>query len=121
MFFLWQNPDGSEASCSRTTSVYVCNECILLCNEIMAEDLIAEEHSKFGHIPKPKEIKNFLINIVLIREHAKKILAVAVHNHYKRIFANANKSDVELQKSNILLIGLQVQERPCLHKHLQNY
>ncbi|MEK6645532.1 MAG: ATP-dependent Clp protease ATP-binding subunit ClpX [Candidatus Firestonebacteria bacterium] len=86
-------------------SVYVCNECILLCNEIMAEDLIAEEHSKFGHIPKPKEIKEFLDQYCIDQEHAKKILAVAVHNHYKRIFANANKSDVELQKSNILLIG----------------
>ncbi len=87
-------------------SVYICDECVELCNEIIAEDYekeIAEERLK--QIPKPSEIKAFLDQYVVGQERAKKILAVAVHNHYKRIESGANLRDVDLQKSNILLIG----------------
>ncbi len=87
-------------------SVYICDECVELCNEIIAEDYekeIAEERLK--QIPKPSEIKAFLDQYVVGQERAKKILAVAVHNHYKRIESGVNLKDVELQKSNILLIG----------------
>ncbi|MBX6423312.1 ATP-dependent Clp protease ATP-binding subunit ClpX [Thermosulfurimonas sp. F29] len=87
-------------------SVYICDECVELCNEIIAEDYekeLAEE--RLREIPKPSEIKAFLDQYVVGQERAKKILAVAVHNHYKRIEGGGNLRDVELQKSNILLIG----------------
>ncbi|WP_297056782.1 ATP-dependent Clp protease ATP-binding subunit ClpX [Thermosulfurimonas sp.] len=87
-------------------SVYICDECVELCNEIIAEDYekeLAEERLKT--IPKPSEIKAFLDQYVVGQEQAKKILAVAVHNHYKRIESGVNLKEVELQKSNILLIG----------------
>ncbi|QJA05961.1 ATP-dependent Clp protease ATP-binding subunit ClpX [Thermosulfurimonas marina] len=87
-------------------SVYICDECVELCNEIIAEDYekeISEERLK--RIPKPSEIKAFLDQYVVGQERAKKILAVAVHNHYKRIEGAEALKDVELQKSNILLIG----------------
>lgn len=86
--------------------VYICNECIDLCNEIMREDgWDHEKENVFQHIPKPKEIKKILDEYVIGQERAKKILSVAVHNHYKRIDSHVNINDVELQKSNILLIG----------------
>ncbi|HFC98096.1 MAG TPA: ATP-dependent Clp protease ATP-binding subunit ClpX [Thermosulfurimonas dismutans] len=87
-------------------SVYICDECVELCNEIIAEDYekeLAEE--RLRTIPKPSEIKAFLDQYVVGQEQAKKILAVAVHNHYKRIESGVNLKEVELQKSNILLIG----------------
>jgi len=86
-------------------SVYICDECVLLCNEIMAEEFDASlDVSVTRRLPTPKEIKNFLDDYVIEQEKAKKILSVAVHNHYKRINSPI-QSDVELQKSNILLIG----------------
>ncbi len=87
-------------------TVYICDECIELCNEIIAEE--AEERFVPGKltVPKPMEIKAKLDEYVIGQDHAKKILAVAVHNHYKRINSRMHtSSDVELQKSNILLIG----------------
>ncbi|MGE5238180.1 MAG: ATP-dependent Clp protease ATP-binding subunit ClpX [Chloroflexota bacterium] len=84
--------------------VYICDECVGLCNEIIEEELNAPERSFHGKLPTPSEIHTFLNDYVVGQERAKKILSVAVHNHYKRIFRGA-KSDVELQKSNILLIG----------------
>ncbi len=84
--------------------VYICDECVGLCNEIIEEELNAPERSFQGKLPTPSEIHTFLNDYVVGQERAKKILSVAVHNHYKRIFRGA-KSDVELQKSNILLIG----------------
>ncbi|MBI5195702.1 MAG: ATP-dependent Clp protease ATP-binding subunit ClpX [Nitrospirae bacterium] len=85
--------------------VYICNECVGLCNEIMAEGIEpAFDVSASPKPPLPREIKKFLDDYVISQERAKKILSVAVHNHYKRI-NNPGKSDVELQKSNILLIG----------------
>lgn len=86
--------------------VYICDECIVLCNEIMAEEWFNDQKAtKVGLLPRPKEIKTILDEYVIGQERAKKILAVAVYNHYKRINANIKKSDVELEKSNILLIG----------------
>ncbi len=89
-------------------SVYICDECIELCNDIIREevetDTVAPTSSK---VPKPKEIKGFLDQYVVGQDFAKKALSVAVHNHYKRLEAKANRSsgEVEIAKSNILLIG----------------
>jgi ATP-dependent Clp protease ATP-binding subunit ClpX len=86
-------------------TVYICDECVNLCNEIMAEEFESSfDISISKKLPTPKEIKGFLDEYVIEQEQAKKILSVAVHNHYKRI-NNPQKSDVELQKSNIILIG----------------
>lgn len=86
-------------------TVYICNECVDLCNEIIAEELyIDNPPSPMAKVPTPKEIHSFLDDYVIGQERAKKILSVAVHNHYKRIYS-PETSDVELQKSNILLIG----------------
>jgi ATP-dependent Clp protease ATP-binding subunit ClpX len=86
--------------------VYICDECIDLCNEIIEEELSQTSEVKWDELPKPKEIYEFLNDYVIGQEQAKKILAVAVYNHYKRVEAGAyGDPDVELQKSNILLIG----------------
>lgn len=87
-------------------TVYICDECIELCNEIIAEET-EEEQLISGKVavPKPAEIKARLDEYVIGQERAKKILSVAVHNHYKRIDSRVSLSDVELQKSNILMVG----------------
>ena len=85
--------------------VYICDECIELCSEIVVEELGIEEEIEFQDIPKPKEILNILGEYVIGQERAKKALAVAVYNHYKRINSNSKIDDVELSKSNIVLIG----------------
>jgi ATP-dependent Clp protease ATP-binding subunit ClpX len=87
-------------------TVYICDECIGLCNDIIAEE-IEKESESFGlaPVPKPADIKNVLDDYVIGQERAKKILAVAIHNHYKRIDAKVGAEDVELGKSNILLLG----------------
>ena len=87
-------------------SVYICNECIALCNEILAEDEEREVAEAITQVPTPAEIKDVLDQYVIGQERAKKTLAVAVYNHYKRINSHGAKdNDVELDKSNILLIG----------------
>jgi ATP-dependent Clp protease ATP-binding subunit ClpX len=87
-------------------SVYICNECIALCNEILAEDEEREVAEAITQVPTPHEIKDVLDQYVVGQERAKKALAVAVYNHYKRINASSGREDdVELDKSNILLIG----------------
>ncbi len=85
--------------------VYICDECIELCTEIVEEELGTEEEVEFKDIPKPREIREILDEYVIGQEQAKKSLAVAVYNHYKRINANSKIDDVELAKSNICLIG----------------
>lgn len=97
-------------------SVYICNECVDLCNDIMVQDTQSQEEQarkeEIDALPKPREIKQTLDDYVIGQEKAKKVLAVAVYNHYKRLRAGAKKAvpnkkstDVELAKSNILLIG----------------
>jgi ATP-dependent Clp protease ATP-binding subunit ClpX len=85
--------------------VYICDECVELCNDIIAEEWEEERSREIRSLPKPAEIKTILDQYVVDQERAKKVLAVAVHNHYKRVEAGAEPGDVELQKSNILLIG----------------
>jgi len=87
-------------------SVYICNECISLCNEILAEDEERDVVDNITHVPTPTEIKDVLDQYVIGQERAKRTLAVAVYNHYKRINAAAGRDNsVELDKSNILLLG----------------
>ena len=86
--------------------VYICDECIDLCNEIIEEELQQSAEVQLDDLPKPREIYDYLNDYIIGQDHAKKILSVAVYNHYKRVQAGAyGDPDVELQKSNILLIG----------------
>jgi ATP-dependent Clp protease ATP-binding subunit ClpX len=85
--------------------VYICDECIELCTEIVEEELGTEEEVEFKDVPKPKEINEILDEYVIGQDQAKKSLAVAVYNHYKRINSNSKIDDVELSKSNIAMIG----------------
>ena len=86
-------------------TVYICDECIDLCNDIILEEGANEKAAVMQRMPTPKEINQRLDEYIIGQVHAKKVLSVAVYNHYKRIEANAGPDDVELQKSNVLLIG----------------
>ena len=86
-------------------NVYICNECILMCNGILAEEMSRSTLATVEHLPLPTEIKEALDEYVIGQEQAKKVLSVAVYNHYKRIQHGATQDEVELEKSNILLIG----------------
>ena len=87
-------------------TVYICDECIELCNDIIAEENIrSSQIAANAGIPKPHEINAILDEYVVGQEYAKKVLSVAVHNHYKRIASRSSSDEVELQKSNILLVG----------------
>ncbi len=86
-------------------TVYICNECVELCGEIITEETSQTQTSEGGYLLKPREVKDHLDEYVIGQDKAKKILSVAVHNHYKRIGAGSIADDVELQKSNIILIG----------------
>jgi ATP-dependent Clp protease ATP-binding subunit ClpX len=86
-------------------SVYICDECIDLCNEIIEEELSETSELKLEELPKPQEIYAFLDEYVIGQETAKKVLSVAVYNHYKRIQVGAKDQEVELQKSNIMILG----------------
>jgi ATP-dependent Clp protease ATP-binding subunit ClpX len=86
--------------------VYICDECIDLCNEIIEEELAEPSELRFDELPKPVEIYDFLNDYIIGQDHAKKILSVAVYNHYKRVqYGGTPSGDVELAKSNILLLG----------------
>ena len=86
-------------------SVYICNECIRLCNDILEEEMTSVPALDVAEFPKPQEIRNFLDQYVIGQDLAKRILSVAVYNHYKRIHHERAANDVELDKSNILLLG----------------
>ncbi|TAN51126.1 MAG: AAA family ATPase, partial [Methylococcaceae bacterium] len=86
-------------------AVYVCDECVELCNDIIREELDEKTAEGVQGLPKPKEIKATLDEYVIGQERAKKNLSVAVYNHYKRMKVQRKKHDVEIAKSNILLIG----------------
>ena len=86
-------------------TVYICDECVDLCNDIIAEEWEEEKDETSSALPKPIEIKKILDQFVIGQDRAKKILAVAVHNHYKRVATNAQSDEIELQKGNILMIG----------------
>jgi len=85
--------------------VYICDECIELCNEIIEEELADTSEVTFDELPKPREISAFLDDFIIGQESAKKVLSVAVYNHYKRVQHGAADGEVELAKSNILLVG----------------
>jgi ATP-dependent Clp protease ATP-binding subunit ClpX len=84
-------------------SVHICNECVGLCNEVLEEETKEDPNLNGNPLPKPAEIKEHLDEHIIGQERAKKALSVAVYNHYKRV--NSSGGDVELAKSNILLIG----------------
>ncbi len=86
-------------------TVYICDECIELCNEIMVEEWTQEKTEDFKHLLKPKDIFQHLDQYIIGQARSKKVLSVAVHNHFKRVDSNVDLEDVELQKSNVLLIG----------------
>jgi ATP-dependent Clp protease ATP-binding subunit ClpX len=86
-------------------SVYICNECIRLCNDILEEEMTSVPALEVAEFPKPREIRTFLDQYVIGQEAAKKVLSVAVYNHYKRIHHERAATDVEIDKSNIMLLG----------------
>jgi len=86
-------------------SVFICDECVDLCNDIITEELQEKDDGENRSLPLPKEINDFLNDYVIDQTTAKRVLSVAVYNHYKRLESNSDKDEVELSKSNILLIG----------------
>jgi ATP-dependent Clp protease ATP-binding subunit ClpX len=86
-------------------TVYICDECVELCSEIISEEAAQAQTTEKRELLKPREIKEILSEYVIGQERAKKVLSVAVHNHYKRVDAGSLSGEVELQKSNIMLVG----------------
>ena len=113
-----ENKDNNKLSCTfcgkgqeevrkliAGPSVYICDECVDLCNDIIEEEVKAEDEEVLDVLPSPLEIYKQLDDYVIGQEKAKKTLSVAVYNHYKRLRSNAKKDEIELQKSNVLLLG----------------
>jgi ATP-dependent Clp protease ATP-binding subunit ClpX len=86
-------------------SVYICNECVDLCNDIIEEEIKSDEEAPYDYLLSPLEIFTQLDEYVIGQEKAKKVLSVAVYNHYKRLKKANTNEEVELQKSNVLLLG----------------
>ncbi|MCP4922851.1 MAG: ATP-dependent Clp protease ATP-binding subunit ClpX, partial [bacterium] len=86
-------------------TVFICDECVELCNDIIREESALHPGEDGGHIPSPKEIRETLDAYVIGQGQAKKVMSVAVHNHYKRLSHGSKKAEVELAKSNVLLVG----------------
>lgn len=103
--FCGKNQDQVKKLVAGPSDIYICNECIKLCETIISEELSVADEAEFSELPKPQEIKAILDEYVIGQDEAKKTLAVAVYNHYKRINAINTPADVELQKSNVLLLG----------------
>lgn len=103
--FCGKNQEQVKKLVAGPSDIYICNECIKLCETIVNEELSVADEAEFSDLPKPQEIKNILDEYVIGQDEAKKTLAVAVYNHYKRINSINTPSDVELQKSNVLLLG----------------
>ena len=102
--FCGKSEDEVKKLITASSSVYICDECVQLCTEIIAEEYSTEQDTELD-LPKPYQIKESLDEYVIEQDRPKKILSVAVHNHYKRINTSVDMEDVEIQKSNILLIG----------------
>jgi len=105
--FCGRSEDEVKRLIAGPDSVYICDECVELCQEILEEDEVSEQSQPLAleHIPTPQAIYEYLDQYVIGQERAKKVLSVAVYNHYKRIASGSQMDGVELEKSNILLIG----------------
>src|SRR6516164_7632315 len=102
--FCGKSPEEVQRLIAGPTA-YICDECIDLCNDILREEGVAEPQKAHTRLLTPKELHHQLDDYIIGQTQAKKILSVAVYNHYKRIEANAGRSEMELQKSNVLLLG----------------
>ena len=103
--FCGKTQDQVKRLVAGPNDIFICNECIKLCDSIMSEEIRVEEVEDFSELPKPQEIKKILDEYVIGQNEAKRTLSVAVYNHYKRINSSGSVGDVELQKSNVLMLG----------------
>ena len=97
-------------------TVFICDECVDLCTDIINEESKSGLVKSREGVPTPKDIKKVLDDYVIGQDHAKRVLSVAVHNHYKRLSHGAKSNDLEIAKSNILLIGQRVRAKRCWRK-----
>lgn len=103
--FCGKTQDQVKRLVAGPNDIFICNECIKLCDSIISEEIRVEEVADFSELPKPQEIKKILDEYVIGQNEAKRTLSVAVYNHYKRINSSGSVGDVELQKSNVLMLG----------------
>lgn len=103
--FCGKTQDQVKRLVAGPNDIFICNECIKLCDSIISEEIRVEEVEDFSELPKPQEIKKILDEYVIGQNEAKRTLSVAVYNHYKRINSSGSVGDVELQKSNVLMLG----------------
>ncbi|MCD8068056.1 MAG: AAA family ATPase, partial [Lachnospiraceae bacterium] len=107
--FCGKSQDAVRKIIAGPDGIYICDECVSLCSEILEDELYDDDEDDDNELEinllKPQEIKRFLDDYVIGQEQAKKVLSVAVYNHYKRVLAERYVDDVEIQKSNILLLG----------------